>query len=199
MNIPKPAKDSSPLTLRITVFVDDHWNRLKTEQIIPWTQLIANGVKCKNFYGKDISYTGVSFEGSPQMVFWGGYIDPFLRSVIDQTFDYAVSLCREREEPLRPALAAVEQNLRKLVRETYQQMSEVDRVLRGRGYPEKLSLRPVDSEISAMHSYIVEQIKSELEMWKPKPWLTRQYERHPLWFWLAPFVISIVSLVRTYQ
>jgi hypothetical protein len=196
MNILKPSDNGSPLTLKINSFIDHEWQVLRRDQINPWLHLTV-GLTCKDFYGKSITYSGIGFVGSPQMVFWGGYIEPFLKSIIDRSLDYTVQLCVEKTEPLEPALGVAEAFLRRLVCNAYELMSEIDQKLIGKGSSEKTSRRSVERESNAMFSYVAARIRSEILMWKPKPWLTRFYERHPFWFWLATTIISVWSFIRT--
>lgn len=63
---------------------------------------------------------------------------------------------------LREIQTLLEQGVHKL----YSEMARVDRVLRGKGYPESVCLLPVSSQVDEMNKFLVEMIEAEIEMWK---------------------------------
>ena len=95
----------TPLYTFTEKFVRDEWVKLEQTQITPWAFFLTdNGLSVKNFYGQQISYRGIRFEGSPTLVFWSGYIEPFLEDISYRAIAYAVTLSKENDTSIAPAL-----------------------------------------------------------------------------------------------
>ena len=77
----------------------------------------------------------------------------------------------------------------------YGYMADVDRRLRGKGYPESVELRSVENEIHRMNRFLEERILAEIEMWHPKPWHQEWYERNKFWVWLIGAIVSVGGIV----
>jgi len=73
---------ATPLYPLIERLVEEEWVKLERDQITPWTFMTAGSrLRMKDFYGKEIIYEGVDFDGSPSDVFWGRHIEPFLEDL----------------------------------------------------------------------------------------------------------------------
>jgi len=136
--------------------VRDEFERLRRTKITPWAFLNSGQpMRVTDFYGKIISYPGgIAFEGSPRIVFWGRYIDPFLEDVVLRMVDRTVNLCGEEGHEPRSALTETGRLLKNHVRDAYDAMANVDQRLRGQGYPDRVNKRNVDAEIVAMERFI---------------------------------------------
>ena len=73
-------------------------------------------------------------------------------------------------------------------------MADVDRRLRGKGFPDKVELRSIEREVRAMNEFLDELVSSELTMWKPKSLVEDWYERNKFWMWVIGIVLSIAGL-----
>jgi hypothetical protein len=62
------------------------------------------------------------------------------------------------------------------------------------GVPDKVGLRSIDREVSAMTQFLDERVRAELAMWKPKSPVEGWYERNKFWMWVIGIVLSIVGL-----
>jgi len=112
----------------------------------------------EDYYGKSIHYEGVRFEGSPQLVFWNGFIEPFLENGIIFTLRETYNDCFARNLPPQDYLAEARDLLRLWVEKTYRYMAQTDQALRAEGYPDSIQPVNVASKISSMHQYIDENI-----------------------------------------
>ena len=74
-------------------------------------------------------------------------------------------------------------------------MADVDRRLRGKGFPKNVPLRPIEREVQLMDQFIDERISSELAMWAPKSRLEYLYERNKFWVWAIPVLLTIAVVV----
>jgi len=129
---PKKAGRKIYLNHVINKFINDEWEKLNRNQIIPWSFLTSKGgLSCKDFYGREIHYGGVKFEGSPREVFWNGYIEPFLEDITYRAIDFTINICKDKEEKIQEPLLETDRQLKSLVRKTYASMADVDRRLRG--------------------------------------------------------------------
>ena len=79
-----------PITSKL---VRDEWERLRRDNITPWAFLNSGQpIRIVDFYGKNISFQGVAFEGSPFAVFWKRYIEPFLEDIVLRMLDRTMTL-----------------------------------------------------------------------------------------------------------
>lgn len=177
--------------------VNDLWVKLEREQITPWVFMTAGPpFQVTDFYGKPISYQGITFEGSPRRVFWGRYIEPFLEDATEKVIQETLALAKEKRQDSREALKDVSVLLRMLAQRAYNRMADIDRRLRGNGNPLSVSLRSTETEELNMAAYIDRRINAELSMQKPSLRINDFYNEHPFLFWLIALVVaSVVTLV----
>ena len=150
------------LTNRI---IEEEYEKLRREKITPWAFLHSgHPFKCTKYSGEEISYSDVRYEGSPEYIFWNGFIEPFLKDIIFRTIDNTIEISRNKKINLAHPLKEVGVLLKKLVSKTYDAMADVDRKLRGNGYPNKVNKKDVSTKISLMAKLIDERVESELSI-----------------------------------
>jgi hypothetical protein len=150
---PETDGQRTPLYPIIRAYVEEH-ARVISEKLMAWRMFSANWrLDVTDFYGKRISYDGAMYEGTPEVVFWDGFIEPFLRNAVEATLKDVLSECGERS--LDPARYLDEACvlLEALVEKTYTKMSDIDRHLRGHGFPKSVQPRTVSHKIQTMHKY----------------------------------------------
>lgn len=174
---------TSPLYLLIERHVEDAWVRLEREQITPWVFMTAGPLfEIRDFYGNQISYQGIEFEGSPRHVFWGRYIEPFLEDLVDRVVKQTLQLAAEKRQDGRVALPEVAGLLKAVIRRTYSRMADIDRRLRGKGFPENVTLRNIASEVGQMESLVDRRIATELSTLRRRHRINEFYNDHPFLF-----------------
>ena len=184
---------TSPLYPTFRKRVDDAIEQMIKKQVTPWSFLTAGPpFRVKMFDGKQIAYEGVGFEGSPRTVFWSRYIEPFLEDLCLSEIRAAVTMAKERGVDARELPPELQDLLSAGCRRVYATMADVDRRLRGRGFPDKVALKSVDPEVAAMGQFIEDQVRAELAMWKPKPRVELWYERNKFWVWAIGILVSIL-------
>lgn len=184
----------TPLHPLIEKLVEDAWVKLDREQITPWMFMTAGPpFRCTDFYGQQISYQGIEFEGSPRHVFWGRYIEPFLEELVDRAVNETLRLSVERKQDAKLTLPEAAEILKSVVHRAYHRMADVDRRLRGKGFPESVPLRSTDSEVSAIEEFIDRRISAELAMQKPRLRINNFYNEHPFLFWLIALLVGAVA------
>ena len=78
-------------------------------RIAPWAHLNSGKpLRPAKHDGSLIAYEGVTFDGSPRLVFWSRYIEPFLEDLATQQIEAAASLARERRVDVRGLLTEIE-------------------------------------------------------------------------------------------
>lgn len=175
--------------------IDDATEQIIRDHVAPWAFLTAGPpFKVQQFSGREISYQGISFEGSPRIVFWGRYIDPFLEALAINEIDFAVSSAKERRVNATLLLPEVQDLLIAAIQRTFQEMTEIDRHLLGKGHPESVPLRSIEGEVSQLSAFVKERIRSELAMWKPKSALEEWYDRNKFLVWLVGIVVAVAGL-----
>ena len=108
---------------------------------------------------------------------------------------HAVSIATERKVDLKILLPEVEGLLLSATRKVFDRMAEIDRRLRGNGFPESVPLRSIETEFNRMQDFIADRVQAELAMWKPKPWLQEWYEENTFATWLIGAVLAVISLI----
>jgi hypothetical protein len=186
---------TTPLYPTFRKRVDDAVDQIIKQQVTPWSFLTAGrSFRVKMFDGKQIAYEGVGFEGSPREIFWSRYIEPFLEDLCISEIGAAVAMAKKRGVDARLLLSEVQNLLSVGCRRAYVSMADVDRRLRGKGFPDNVELRSIDREASAMAEFIEERVRAELAMWNPKSRVELWYERNKFWVWAIGFVVSILGL-----
>lgn len=179
--------------------IEDEYELLRRDKITPWAFLHSgHPFRCTDFYGKEISYPEIRFKGSSETVFWTRFIEPFLEDIILRSLDKTVSLCRDKKINLNKPISETGTMLKVIVRNVYEDMADVDRRLRGNGYPGSVKKKDVTSKIASMSQLIDERIKSELAIWKKPSTLTEFYHNHPFLFWLIRALIGIAAWISKF-
>ncbi len=192
----------SPIIVKM---VEDEWIKLERNQIAPWALMTAGPLfRCQDFYGNQISYQGVKFEGSPREVFWGRYIEPFLEDITHRLVQQTIQLSVEKKQSAEHPLAELGELLKSVGRRAYNRMVEIDQCLRGEGFPDRVSRKNTDSRVALMTSFIDKRINAEIAMAKQ-----REKPPKPLSWWksviarmaLIPLgaIIACLTLTYTYK
>ena len=190
----------TPIYPIVEKFVNDEFKRLENAQSTPWAFFNGNGVRVSDYYGKPIAISGVRFSGSTELVFWNGYIEPFLEDISFRAIELSMKVAADRKIPLRQPLLEVQGQLHSLCRRAFDRMADIDRRLRGAGFPAKVPLRNTDKELARMHQFIDKRIDAELRAIpiKASSWMARlnQWQKeNPFLFWLIPLSVAIIGLL----
>ena len=186
---------TTPLYPTFEKRIADATDRILRAQVDPWAHLNSGRpLQLAQFDGRPISYEGIGFAGSPQHVFWDGYIEPFLQDLAVQQIRDATREARERDVDGRELLGEVQNLLLAACTRVFRRMAEIDQRLLGMGFPDKVNLRSSDREHSAMQAFIEMHVRAELEMWKGRPWYEGWYERNKFVVWLIGIVVALAGL-----
>lgn len=193
---------ASPLYPTFQKRIKDAFDDLIRKQITPWSFMIAGPpFRVRHFGGREIVYQHVAFEGSPEHVFWYGYIEPFLEDLCVREIGAAVSMAKERDVDGRLLLSEVKELLSTGIKTVYARMADVDQRLRGKGYPDRIAPKSVTLQVQRMERFIDERLQAELAMWKPrpKPFFRRVeelYDTNKGLVWLIGMALSLLGLLQ---
>ena len=200
---------ATPLFPTFEKRVNDSVNDLIAAQVTPWSFLMAGPpFQVKRFNGREISYQGVTFDGSPQQVFWSGYIEPFLEDLVVRELDFAVMACKEYKVDAGIVLSELQGLLLSGCNKVFARMADVDRRLRGKGSPSSVPLRPIQGEQDRMATFIQTHVSASLKLWEsslredypPKVkehWINAWYSRNQGWAWAIGSLIAVIALAIT--
>ncbi|MDD5328155.1 MAG: hypothetical protein PHY02_10145 [Phycisphaerae bacterium] len=123
-----PANSKSPLYEKTEQRVNDFYAKLDKEQLTPWFFFNTGKISVKTYYGGTICFSG-EFSGSKKMIFWEGYIEPFLEHGITEILEQVANDALEKQ--LNPELCINEAAmlLDGIINNTYNQMAEIDQRL----------------------------------------------------------------------
>jgi len=152
-------KKAKGIRARMCDIIFEEFKHLVKEQVAPWVFFRTGKFRIKKFDGGCISYSGIEFEGSPRLVFWQGCIEPFVEDVIKRMIEETIRLAKDKNVQLSAVLGSTKANLSGGIRTLYSKMQEVDRRLRGKGYPKSVPKRDVSFEVKKMNDFLDRQIK----------------------------------------
>ena len=191
---------TTPLYPRFQKRIRDSFDQLIKDKVKPWVFFHSGKSMIVTKHDQSqISYEGTRFEGNPELVFWSRYIEPFMEDICIKEIDAAVKMATKRNVNTTLLLSEVQGLLLLGVLMTFSEMARIDRLLRGRGFPEKIPLRPTENEFQKMKSFIEVRIQSELKMWKPKSKLEAWYERYERYKFLVRLVGYVVELYAKFK
>lgn len=184
---------TTPLYPTFEKRIDDATAGIITRQVEPWN-FMRQGLKVQRFDGRSISYSGIEFEGSPRQVFWGGYIEPFLQDLVVKELSAARAMAKERDVDGRLVIKEVQGLLTSAVSRVFTRMVDVDRRLRGNGFPAEVVPKPVEKEAGQMLSFLQLHADAELQMWKARPAYEVWYDRNKFFVWVAGVLLALAGL-----
>jgi len=162
---------ASPFYPIIEKMVVDEITRLDKQQITPWAFFNSgHPVRYKDFYGAEKTVGGaILFDGSVRIVFWNGYVQPFLEALAVKAIEETVRRCKENDYPRRIPLEQTAGLLKGYNRKTFARMVDIDRRLRGKGYPDSVQPYKAAGEINLMDAFVERHIAGELKLIQAQP------------------------------
>jgi hypothetical protein len=194
---PEKEMNRSPAYSFIRERVELEFQKLEKEKVTPWIFMPSGKpFRLTNFFGKEINYSGVGFEGSPRTVFWKGFIQPFLQDIVSRSFSETRNFCLTHNvEPKRP-MEETAVLLKAGIKEIYRRMSDIDQRLRGKGQPNSVSKYEPETEIALFEAFIEERFSAERALTpKKRKTLNTFYEEQKFWFWFIGIVIAAAGVL----
>jgi hypothetical protein len=154
----------SPLYPTFEKRIRDACEALQRRQVDPWA-FFHTGLEVRNHLGRTISMSGVKFMGSPEIVFWSRYIEPFMEDIAVQEFSAARAMASERGVDLGELLPEVRGLLDSNFGKIFQRMTEIDRQLRGEGFPNRVApTHNAKKGLHVMREFLDAHLSAELRM-----------------------------------
>lgn len=154
---------------RIHKLVQVEKEKIIREQVTNWLMGFASGrLETRRFNGQKIAYAGIKFSGSPQDVFWGGYIEPYLEEITERLIREIIKECLNNGLNVVIELPPLADNLKNLYVGVYNKMAETEQKLLGEGYPDRIPKRNVASNIADMNHYLTQHIAMEIHKYERK-------------------------------
>ena len=151
LELPGKKPELYPITFQKVKELD----KVITGKLMEWKKLpMRGGMQVKNYYGKVISYEGVTIDGSPRLVFWDNFIEPFLENGTIDILNATYQMCAEKNLTPYPYIKEACEILKLLNRKTYKSMSRIDQVSKGNGFPDSVTPKNVDEKINKMDQFI---------------------------------------------
>ena len=144
----------------ISFKIQSVFRQLDQDKVTPWAFLLSNMPPVIDFVGRTIKFCGVTFDGTPQHIFWNGFIEPFLEEHIAEGFQLALDHAHKRGLDVASCLVVARNELYNGITSIYRRMQDIDRMLRGSGNPQSVLLRDVKPAILEMHSKVNEYYAS---------------------------------------
>jgi len=202
-NRKKNAEDINANGIRAKMcdVISKEFERLIKEQVEPWFFFNSKGFHVKKFDGKDISISGCKFGDTSRLVFWSGYIEPYIEDVIKRMIEETIKLANDKNVQISAVLDSTKANLSGGIDTVYRKMQEVDRRLRGNGYPESVPKRDASLEIKKMNNVLDKQIKTyeDLAFQIPDSKFKKWYRENPHWIWIIGIIVGLGVLTTIKQ
>lgn len=148
---------------KIYKLIKDEQEKIVREQVVNWLMgFCAGRLETAYFNGKKICYSGIEFSGSPQHVFWGRYIEPYLEDITGRLIKEISNDCVENKLDLKTELKTLKVNLENFYIHIFYEMVNVEQRLLGKGYPNRINKRNVTKEIAGMNIYLDKHINMEI-------------------------------------
>ena len=136
-------------------------DRIISDKLMKWRMFSAKWkLHVTDCYGKEINYEGVKYEGSPQLVFWSNFTEPFLENGITDILNKIYRECQNRNLHPDEYLKEAVELLKALTRKVFKEMSRIDQELRGNGYPNSVKPRDVTEKITKIDQFINVHLKA---------------------------------------
>lgn len=135
--------------------IDDFYAKLDKEQLTPWCFFNTGKMpEVKRYYGGTIKYSGIEFSGTPVLVFWEGFIEPFLEHGIVRILEQVADDTSTKQLNPESCISQAAGLLDGVISKTYNRMAEIDQRLRGKGNPESVKRKDVSEQIEKMRNYL---------------------------------------------
>lgn len=155
----------SPAYSFIKERIELEFEKLDKEKVTPWAFFLSGkGLRLTNFLGKEIRYSGIGFEGSPRMVFWQGFIQPFLKDIASRSFAETRGFCSTHGLELGQPMEETASLLKAGIRGIYARMSAIDQRLRGKGFPKSVQKYDAAAERAGSEAFVEERLGAELTL-----------------------------------
>lgn len=184
----------TPLEPTFRKRIRDSVSVLQQRQVTPWLFMTVAPFAVNRFDGRRISYSGIAFAGSPEQVFWNGYIEPFLENLCITEIEAAASIAREKTVDAREVMPEVIALLDEGITRIYLEMASVHERLYEMGERGEGGAVDTAPRIARMKQFARERVDAEIRMFRHPSAYERWFQRNQFCVWAVPTVISLIAL-----
>lgn len=175
--------------------IEREFVQLHKSIIEPWNFFhLEKGLEVTAFDGSKISYKGVRFGDNARLVFWANLAQPYLKDIASRIFAETRSFCKEHKLNCVVPLAEARDLLEEYIDQNFTRMVEIDRRLRGKGYPKSVEEYNPENEKADVLNFVEERHSSELALMPKENKLNAFYEKQKFWVWIIPIVLTLIGL-----
>jgi hypothetical protein len=142
-----------------------------------------------------LGIVALNLMGTPRHLFWKAFVQPFLKDIVSRGFADTRAFCKEHGLDATQPMEDTAEELMRGVQRIFSRMADIDRALRGQGFPNSVPSYNPAGEISLIEAFITERLNAELSIFpKPKNRWNRFYEEQKFWIWLIGVFIALAGL-----
>ncbi|MGQ5522934.1 hypothetical protein ACUHMQ_06690 [Chitinimonas sp. PSY-7] len=189
---------ASPLYPVFDKRISDATESLIREKVTPWAFLSSGKpFRMAKHNGEEIRWEGILYHGTPSLVFWTRFIDPYLEELVLNEFNFAVEQAKERDLDAKVLLPEVKGLLIAASSKVFDRMISVDQNLRGGGDPRSVSPRSATQEIHQLTEFIDKHYQSQLDMWKPLPKREKWFRENQFIVWVVAILLALIPIIAS--
>ena len=114
-----------------------------------------------DYFGKKISYKGITYSGSPESVFWC-YFQPFFDHEMPRILSEVEDSCVKKGLEPEGFVQEAGDLLKVMVSRLWKEISKTDQLLKGQGFPKQDELKDIGGTIKLYQSKIDDELKAVL-------------------------------------
>lgn len=120
----------------------------------------------KDFYGNEVScMQNYSFSGTIMDVYWQ-FFDPFLKDYIRKEVEIIRKKAEEAKLDGAETLEIFRVNMKGAIKQIYDRMADIERLMRGNGFPDKIKVRPIEDYCTRMNWEIDEKVDAQISIYR---------------------------------
>jgi len=186
----------SPIHSFIKEMVDKEFSKLEKDKLTPWIFMETDhGLNVTSVDGSKVSYSGIAFSGTARQIFWERFSVPFFKDIISRVFYETRELCKSNGIKTASPLDDAAAQLRMKVESSLKKMVDIDRRLRGKGYPDSVKPYNPSKERAQTLDFLKERIEAEKLLFPKKSRLNQFYEEQKFWIWIIGLLVAISAIV----
>ena len=143
-------------------------------KIAEWHVMVASrNINIETFDKRKISIEGVEYSGTLITIFWS-FFDPFIKDYISRALEEIRIKSIDTHIDAEQSLKIFNGNMQNSIKMIYHQISETDRLMRGKGYPKRVTLRSANTEIEQMINYLNEKVDAQMKIANNQKWYNKK-------------------------